>query len=115
MQDYSKLLIERGWRTRTAPDILPTTPIVKNSKRDSSEGVRLDGRAYSDVRDRMEASARQFEQPHAYLFPLIGKRVATPRGPGRLITVFEQRCEVVLDVGTERITCFRPEEVGLAV
>ena len=86
---------------------------MRNSQQDCSESVKLDDLAHSDVLDRMEASARQFGQPYAYLFPLIGKRVVTPRGPGCLKTVFAQRCEVVLDAEPERIACFRPEEVAL--
>lgn len=113
MQNYSKILMERGWQARTTLDTLLPATSVKNSQQRSSEGVKRSDLAYSDVLHRMEASARQFGQPHAYLFPLIGKRVATPRGPGRLITVFAQRCEVVLDGEPERIACFRPEEVGL--
>jgi hypothetical protein len=113
MQNYSKILIERGWRARAALNVLPSDLSLK-SQRYASEGLKLDRPAYFDLRGRMDASARQFGQPHAYLFPLIGKRVVTPRGLGQLKTVFAQRCEVILDVDPERIACFAPEEVGLA-
>jgi hypothetical protein len=115
MQNYSKILIERGWQTPETLNLPLRAPSRKNSQPCSTESVKLDELACSDVRDRMEASATQFGQPHACLFPLIGKRVATPRGIGRLITVFRQRCEVILDAEPERAACFRPDEVGLAV
>lgn len=72
------------------------------------------GMADPGLRERMAASVRQFGLPHACLFPLIGKKVATPGGAGRLITVFSQRCEVALDAAPERIVCFRPNDIGLA-
>jgi hypothetical protein len=69
-----------------------------------------EGRGDSDLRERMEASARQFEQPHARLFPLIGKRVWTPEGEGTLLSVFATRCEVLLD-GTQKVIRVLPGEV----
>ena len=75
-------------------------------------GMNPGERGCSDVRDRMKARAKQFGQSHACLFPLIGKKVVTPRGPGRLETVFAQACEVVLDAEPGRMACFHPEEVG---
>jgi hypothetical protein len=113
MQNYSKLLVERGWRPRTTPDNPSVGPSLTNSQQGSSEGVSLGERGCCEVHDRMDSRARQFGQSHAYLFPLIGKRVVTPRGPGRLETVFAQRCEVVLDAEPGLMTCFRPEEIGL--
>lgn len=38
-----------------------------------------------------------YGQPHARLFPLIGRPVWTPQGAGRLVQVFSNRAAVVLD------------------
>jgi hypothetical protein len=64
------------------------------------------------LRKRMEDSVRRFEQPYARLFPLIGLRVWTPEGPGRLLSVFARCCEVHPE-GTEKTIRVRPEEVRL--
>lgn len=42
-------------------------------------------------------SERRFTQPHAKLFPFIGRKVRTPQGPGTLLQVFADRVTVVLD------------------
>jgi hypothetical protein len=60
-------------------------------------------RGDSDLRERMEASVRQFGQPHARLFPFLDKRVWTPQGPGKLLSVFATRCEVHLEGTHETI------------
>lgn len=37
---------------------------------------------------------RRFGQPHARLFPFIGKRVWTAQGAGLLLQVFADKCEI---------------------
>jgi hypothetical protein len=64
------------------------------------------------VREQMEDSLRQFGHPHAQLFPLIGKRVWTSQGTGKLLSVFATRCEVHPE-GTHKTIRVRPEEVRL--
>ncbi len=59
------------------------------------------------------AARERFGQAAAFLFPLIGHRVQTSRGPGRLEQVFAGRCTVVLDAEPEGLAIFRPEEIGL--
>lgn len=49
--------------------------------------------------------------PHAILFPLVAKRVLTPRGPGKLLHVFTGLAVVVLDSEPERVVIFEPTEV----
>ena len=49
--------------------------------------------------------------PHARLYPLIGRQVATPQGPGKLVQVFSGRAAVVLDSDTSRVTFLAPEEI----
>lgn len=54
---------------------------------------------------------RRFGQPHARLFPFLGRPVATPRGPGRLIQVFRDRAGVALDSDPDRVVYLLPSEV----
>jgi hypothetical protein len=54
---------------------------------------------------------RRFGQPHAKLFPFIGRKVRTPRGPGTLIQVFEDGATVVLDSELSRCSFFVPGEI----
>jgi len=56
---------------------------------------------------------RRFGQPHARLFPYIGRKVRTPRGHGTLLQVFAERATVLLD--SERdgsCTRFLPTEIS---
>jgi len=54
---------------------------------------------------------RRFGQPHAKLFPFIGRKVRTPAGPGTLLQVFAERVTVVLDSELSRCASFRPAEI----
>jgi hypothetical protein len=54
---------------------------------------------------------RRFAQPHAKLFPFIGRKVRTPRGAGTLIQVFAHRAAVVLEGQLEHCDFFRPDEI----
>jgi TubC N-terminal docking domain len=56
-------------------------------------------------------SERRFGQPHARLFPLLGRRVATPKGRGRLLQVFASRAAVRLEHAPDILTFLLPEEV----
>src|SRR5690242_15913424 len=47
-----------------------------------------------DLIEQMNQSAKRFAQPHARLFPLIGKKVWTTKGQGILLQVFATRCQV---------------------
>lgn len=40
--------------------------------------------------------------PHARLFPLLGRRVLTPQGPGRLLAARLDGCPVALDADPSR-------------
>jgi hypothetical protein len=46
--------------------------------------------------ESLDAQGR-FGQPHAKLFPFIGRKVRTPRGAGLLVQVFAERVTVLLD------------------
>ena len=52
-----------------------------------------------------------FRQPHAKLFPFIGRKVRTPTGSGTLIQVFEERVTVLLDADRDKCVTFTPGEI----
>lgn len=54
---------------------------------------------------------RRFCQPHARLFPFLGRKVRTPGGPGTLLQVFADRVTVLLDSELGKCTLFRPSEI----
>ncbi len=54
---------------------------------------------------------RHFGQPHVKLFPFIGRKVRTPKGPGTLIQVFADRVTVVLDSELKKCGWFAPGEI----
>lgn len=56
-------------------------------------------------------SERRFGQPHARLFPLLGRKVRTPAGPGTLLQVFADRVTVLLDSELSKCSFFRPTEI----
>jgi hypothetical protein len=58
----------------------------------------------------MELSAKRFHQPYARLFPLIGKKVWTVKGPGTLLQVFATRCQVQPE-GQQATIYVTPEQI----
>jgi hypothetical protein len=52
-----------------------------------------------------------FGQPHAKLFPYIGRKVQTPGGPGTLLQVFAERVTVLLDSELSLCAFFQPGQV----
>jgi hypothetical protein len=54
---------------------------------------------------------RRFAQPHAKLFPFIGRKVKTPAGTGTLIQVFAGRVTVLLESDMEKCAFFKPAEI----
>jgi hypothetical protein len=54
---------------------------------------------------------RRFGQPHARLFPFIGRKVRTPGGPGTLLQVFADRVTVLLDSQLARCSYFSPGQI----
>jgi hypothetical protein len=55
---------------------------------------------------------RRFGQPHAKLFPFLGRKVRTPDGPGTLLQVFADRVTVLLDSELSRCAVFTPQEIA---
>src|SRR5260370_5971744 len=93
MQDYSKILIQRGLAPHAAPPAAAHQPVTAVSP--VSHALAPCGSPHcADLVERVDQSAKQFSQPHARLFPLIGKKVWTTRGPGILLQVFATRCQV---------------------
>jgi hypothetical protein len=61
--------------------------------------------------ESLDAELR-FGQPHARLFPFIGRKVRTPSGPGTLLQVFADRATVLLDSERDQgCVRFLPHEV----
>ena len=54
---------------------------------------------------------RRFAQPHAKLFPFLGRKVRTPSGPGTLLQVFADRATVLLDSELSRCSFFSPKQI----
>jgi hypothetical protein len=54
---------------------------------------------------------RRFGQPHARLFPFLGRKVRTPGGAGTLLQVFADRVTVLLDSELSKCVFFRPAEI----
>ena len=54
---------------------------------------------------------RRFGQPHARLFPFLGRKVRTPGGPGTLLQVFADRVTVLLDSELSKCNFFGPAEI----
>ena len=57
-----------------------------------------------------EAEGR-FHQTHARLFPFLGRKVRTPKGPGTLLQVFAGRATVLLDADLYKCSFFSPTEI----
>jgi hypothetical protein len=60
--------------------------------------------------ESLDAEAR-FNQAHAKPFPLLGRKVWTPRGPGTLLQVFAGRVTVLLDADLNKCSFFSPTEI----
>jgi hypothetical protein len=54
---------------------------------------------------------RRFGQPHAKLFPFIGRKVGTSAGPGTLLQVFAEHVTVLLDSELSKCAVFAPSEI----
>jgi hypothetical protein len=92
MQDYSKILTERGM-------------IPRFSGQEASPDAGL------NLRAQMEDREFRFGQPHARLFVFLGRKVRTPGGPGTLIQVFADRVTVLLESELNSCAIFGPQEV----
>jgi hypothetical protein len=57
----------------------------------------------------LEAEGR-FGQPHAKLFPFIGRKVRTPGGSGTLLQVFAGRLTLVLESDLDKCAFFKPAQ-----
>lgn len=54
---------------------------------------------------------RKFGQPHAKLFPFIGRKVRTPEGARTLVQVFRDRATALLDRDVDKCAWFQPGQV----
>jgi hypothetical protein len=60
---------------------------------------------------RSIALAERFDRPFMRLLPLVGRRVSTPKGPGKLEHVLGKVARVVLDADPTRMADFDWEEI----
>jgi hypothetical protein len=90
--------------------------------RERSEPLRIQFSSFSDPiarkTEKLESwppesiqTERRLGQPHAKLFPFIGRKVRTPGGPGTLLQVFADRVTVVLDTELSRCSFFAPGQI----
>jgi hypothetical protein len=54
---------------------------------------------------------QRFSQPHARLFPFLGRKVRTPSGPGTLLQVFADRVTVLLEAELSKCSVFKLRDV----
>ncbi len=60
--------------------------------------------------ESLDAEGR-FNQAHARLFPFLGRKVRTPKGPGTLLQVFAGRVTVLLDADLNKCSFFSSTEI----
>jgi hypothetical protein len=99
MQDYSKILTERG--------LMPRPP----DQESPCEAIDPVSAAEVALRAQMEDREYRFGQPRARLFVFLGRKVRTPGGPGTLLQVFADRVTVLLDAELSNCVVFTPQEI----
>jgi hypothetical protein len=102
-----------GWPAQSRP---PVTRAGEEAKREKLAPGQDDG-----IQCRRESGPnwpaesldyeRRFGQPHAKLFPYMGRKVRTPGGLGTLIQVFAGHVTVVLDTEISRCSFFVPGQI----
>jgi hypothetical protein len=99
-----EMILERALKALEAlnsPETVPaTTPAPTTAKQQPGEWPE----------ESLDA-ARRFAQPHAKLFPFIGRKVRTPQGTGTLVQVFANRVAVVLESQLEHCAFFQPDDI----
>ena len=78
------------------PDIMPDSRETQSDNPWPPESLQYEAR---------------FSQPHAKLFPFLGRKVRTPNGPGTLVQVFADRVTVLLDAELSRCSFFPPIQI----
>ncbi len=96
-------------------ELAPMLSILRTN-RDEVVNLLRRREAQSQIADKWPAdcaeSAVKFGRPYARLFPLIGKKVRTPKGPGILEQVLGPRTvRVALDSNPRKMTTFEADEV----
>ena len=97
-----EMILERALKALEAlntKDVVPAPIVASKSKRQQGW-----------PEESLDA-LRRFAQPHAKLFPFIGRKVRTPQGTGTLIQVFASKVAVVLESELERCSFFQSDDV----
>jgi hypothetical protein len=98
--------LEAGtWYAPTVPR--PGDGAQRKAEPRTSEAKRTDLTSGAGSLD----AEQRFGQPHARLFPFLGRKVRTPGGVGTLIQVFANGCTVVLDSQASECARFAPAEI----
>lgn len=120
MSGLLKTLFDAGRKPKTFPEkaslasLTPLTcsPPAKEARQATTSEEKSPARhADADWPPKSLDAARRFGQPHARLFPFIGRKVRTPAGPGTLLQVFLERVTVLLDSELTKCTCFPPGQI----
>jgi hypothetical protein len=106
-----------GENLRLAPKRALDPQLLRSISEHKSDVVKEVGRratgSPSNLRpvESLEAVRRFHGQPHAKLFPFIGRKVRTPGGPGTLLQVFADRVTVLLDSEINKCAAFAPGQI----
>jgi hypothetical protein len=106
-----------GENLRLSPRCALDDKLLKTIAELKPEIIREAARSTSTTRrgswsaESLEAERRFHGQPHAKLFPFIGRKVRTPKGVGTLVQVFAERVTVLLDRQQTQCAVFEPGEI----
>lgn len=109
--------LEAGaWQLPEISEVVVQEKDRKEGRRSSTGAEWKAGQPPSEPKDTYWPSESldaewRFRQPHAKLFPFIGRKVRTPTGPGMLVQVFAERVTVLLDSDLDKCAVFRPCDV----
>jgi len=113
--DIKSLAFKVLERTRIVPSCVSIG--TTNGTEDKNSEIRVDRSHWTSEHclEVQRTFTEKFGHSHAILFSIIGKRVSTPRGPGRLETVYANRCEVILDCEPGKMVVFPPAQIGALI
>jgi hypothetical protein len=111
-QNGGRLVLNGGSIRYSVPSDIPelSNLLAELRRRREELAELLRQRASNSTTASYEAGGR-FGQPHAKLFPYLGRKVRTPEGTGTLIQVFADHVTVVLDSQLSRCSFFGPGQI----
>jgi hypothetical protein len=106
--------IEQANRIFSRGYVQVSPPECPRDERAGTPGLLVNVAAGDGWPLEFQRAEERFAQPHAKLFPLLGRKVRTPAGPGTLLQVFVERVTVLLDSEITKCSCFPPDQIQLA-